>query len=930
MNKRLNYSAKFLTFALCLMMLLAFFPKARAAQYESDSLKRASEDKITVLEENVILHEQKFNTLANGDGVTATATNVWTNNSAQWVDLAGDNKNVKVVTWSRGDANGWAASTVRTTIEDFERKNPGWLVVAGVNGDFFDINGTKEPTNSYIQYNGEVYRTGNASNNTDYRGSVGWKEDGSVVTGILTYENKQTLYVYDENGNATTLNVAGINTTPSETGITLLTVRTYDTYDLTGYTVYTGMNSAYRVSNANGSTYLKGNIKSVAPGTTGMTTTKGYFYLVAKDGSLDNLISEGTTIKIQQNATGDWADVKSSCGYIYKTIENGNPLHYNSSDDFAYTTHPRTLVGFKDDGSTVLMVIDGRGKHDDYLEGASLYQCGEMMKVAGCTSAYNVDGGGSSTLVVRNKVGGFDVVNTPSDGAERSIGNAILFVTPDKGIPKDNGISANGMDATRTTITVSITDEMRQMLSNVKVQLGERTFNIPDTDKTLIIDGLTENTSYDLYITYGIASTFDNTKIYQRDESITVKTKDFVYPASGLDVGKLTDTSIEFIKKPYQQAENIRDVILYFNGEPYNMGSSSSYTVNNLFIDTEYEYYFTYNVYDELTTNLYPATSAANKVKTLAYKLPIVESFEEYRISGTDYTFKYKYVDDSEIVTSAYLLVNDDKIDLSKKSATIKVENVDLTKSSYEIKLVLEYNGEFEVLTIESTPFSYDKIIVKLPPVIELFDSSLKNSKDYTFTYRYNAMDMEVTSAYLLFKETKYSLTNKDGSFDIANMPVVIGNNEVKLVLEYLDNSEKKTVEKSLIINVLAPKAPVIEIFTETSKNDTSYTYSYQYTDEDNVVKKAYILVNDTKYELTESSGIYTVEGIKLTENSYTVKLILEYEEDSLTKTVASTALTYDKVEETTKKGCKKKSVGELIISLTIACSLAFIILRKK
>ena len=50
-----------------------------------------------------------------------------------------------------------------------------------------------------------------------------------------------------------------------------------------------------------------------------------------------------------------------------------------------------------------------------YGQGLSYFQEGEVMRLAGCVNAFNLDGGGSSTLVVRNETGGFDIINRPTN-----------------------------------------------------------------------------------------------------------------------------------------------------------------------------------------------------------------------------------------------------------------------------------------------------------------------------------------------------------------------------------------------------------------------------------------------------------------------------------------------------------------------------------
>ena len=68
------------------------------------------------------------------------------------------------------------------------------------------------------------------------------------------------------------------------------------------------------------------------------------------------------------------------------------------------------------------MVIDGRQKSS---VGMTLGQLAEYMRKLGSVQALNLDGGGSSTLVVRG-----DVVNRPSDGHERRVAAAIAVIPP--------------------------------------------------------------------------------------------------------------------------------------------------------------------------------------------------------------------------------------------------------------------------------------------------------------------------------------------------------------------------------------------------------------------------------------------------------------------------------------------------------------------
>ena len=63
--------------------------------------------------------------------------------------------------------------------------------------------------------------------------------------------------------------------------------------------------------------------------------------------------------------------------------------------------HPRTTMGYKADGKLIILVIQGR--FPGIAEGASLEQEAKILAQVGCTEAINLDGGGSSCLLINGK-----------------------------------------------------------------------------------------------------------------------------------------------------------------------------------------------------------------------------------------------------------------------------------------------------------------------------------------------------------------------------------------------------------------------------------------------------------------------------------------------------------------------------------------------
>ena len=77
----------------------------------------------------------------------------------------------------------------------------------------------------------------------------------------------------------------------------------------------------------------------------------------------------------------------------------------------AKASNPRTAIGIIDELHYVFVVSDGRTEES---EGLSLYEMAEFMQSIGVTTAYNLDGGGSSTMYFNG-----EVINKPTTGGNR-------------------------------------------------------------------------------------------------------------------------------------------------------------------------------------------------------------------------------------------------------------------------------------------------------------------------------------------------------------------------------------------------------------------------------------------------------------------------------------------------------------------------------
>ena len=108
----------------------------------------------------------------------------------------------------------------------------------------------------------------------------------------------------------------------------------------------------------------------------------------------------------------------SGFGFVLK---NGKVLHKDNG-----RLAPRTGYGLSSCGKyLILFVCDGRQK--EYSMGCSTYEVGEFLKYFGASEGLNMDGGGSTTLIVRD---GKKLIklNSHRNGAERSVGGAMGII----------------------------------------------------------------------------------------------------------------------------------------------------------------------------------------------------------------------------------------------------------------------------------------------------------------------------------------------------------------------------------------------------------------------------------------------------------------------------------------------------------------------
>ncbi len=141
--------------------------------------------------------------------------------------------------------------------------------------------------------------------------------------------------------------------------------------------------------------------------------------VIGADGNF-RIITEGETSADTLVREGAWQVLTFGPALI-----NDGQVTVSSSDEVgrAMTSNPRTAIGQISEGHYLLVVSDGRTKES---AGLSLRQLAELMQSLGAQIAYNLDGGGSSTMVFQGRG-----VNNPTTNGrslrERSVSDIVYI-----------------------------------------------------------------------------------------------------------------------------------------------------------------------------------------------------------------------------------------------------------------------------------------------------------------------------------------------------------------------------------------------------------------------------------------------------------------------------------------------------------------------
>ena len=401
-------------------------------------------------------------------------------------------KEVRITTWANLKNNRWTLTTVKGLINNYESSNPGWKVVAAINGDFFDINAKGNlpyQTTSSLVSNGEFYKT-----TASYM--IGFRNDGSKnpLVGFkdIKKTDKMILAIYDSNNNIIKeFDIDNINKQPSDSETSVFFANYNSEKQIVpiradSENLYVVEKAELALPNNSDDFYGKGTISTKENVELGI----GAFAIATNNKEVLKYLNIGVKIRCQYEYVGDYSNINDICGCRPAFLINGEYEEGGTIKDRA----PRTAIGVKADGTIVMMVIDGRQSKNN-MYGADSREMASIMKYYGCVDAYNLDGGGSSTMVIRDG-DRFVVTNSPSDGRERTDGNCILVVVKDAEYENE----VTDITETQATINLSVKNDNGKDIKKLWISLDNKFYEVVNGKVTL--NNLIHNSTYNYTVFY--------------------------------------------------------------------------------------------------------------------------------------------------------------------------------------------------------------------------------------------------------------------------------------------------------------------------------------------------------------------------------------------------------------------------------------------
>ncbi|MGA8256558.1 MAG: phosphodiester glycosidase family protein [Nocardioides sp.] len=269
--------------------------------------------------------------------------------------------------------------------------------IAGVNGDFFDIGDTGAPLGI-----GRDRQRGLLNGRTEGWNSAFYiRRNGTADIGALSVRTTITEHPGIE--------ITNVNSPEVQLGSVGLYTPAWGS--TSGYRITGGQTKQVRMVRVERGRVVRNSVKLPSN-----TSIKGLMLVGRGPGAAE-------LVRLKQ---GSKVSIKPRLQSAPKMAITGNKFLVRDGlievvDD--REMHPRTAIGIdRDTHEILLLVIDGR---QSFSRGYTMVELANLMIDLGADEALNLDGGGSSTMVAKRPSGAVGVINSPSDGSQRSVANAV-------------------------------------------------------------------------------------------------------------------------------------------------------------------------------------------------------------------------------------------------------------------------------------------------------------------------------------------------------------------------------------------------------------------------------------------------------------------------------------------------------------------------
>ena len=296
------------------------------------------------------------------------------------------------------------------TLTRMQRRTASSVTSAGVNGDYFTF-ATGEPSGVYMR-DGQV-----ASAPSSGRSSAGVTSDG-------TLDVRRIAFFGTWQGAGVRRQLAALNELPPANGVSLYTPAWGSQAPAVPGSVATIL---FPFPAVVPNTDLQAPVVETRVGGAAVPIPIGGAVLLARGSAATALTAEavvGELATVRLIFRPDWPGVVAAIGGGPQLVRDGAPI-FRAGEAFTSAQLaprvPRTAIGQLSDGRIVLVAVDGR--QPGRSVGMTNFELAQALVRLGAVTGMALDGGGSTAMA-------FDgtLLNRPSDGAERPISTALMFL----------------------------------------------------------------------------------------------------------------------------------------------------------------------------------------------------------------------------------------------------------------------------------------------------------------------------------------------------------------------------------------------------------------------------------------------------------------------------------------------------------------------